>query len=131
MRFLEEKVNPNELSPLTLAFVGDCVYELFVRESLVCEANRPVNDLHKLSTAKVCAGFQAEALKKIDCVLTEKEKAVAKRGRNAHSNHTAKNASVIDYRLATGLESLFGYLYLNGESDRLKELFKIIIEENQ
>lgn len=123
MRLFDEPVSPRQLSPLTLAFVGDAVYELLVREFLACEANRPVHELNRRSTEVVRAGAQAQALKKIASLLSEEEQAVVRRGRNAHPNHSAKNASVTDYRLATGLEALFGYLYLSDRTERIRELF--------
>lgn len=126
MRFYDKNCDVNNLSPLTLAFVGDTVFDLFVREKLVCEANRPVNRLHKAATGYVSAAAQAEAVRKIMDKLTEKELSVLKRGRNAHTNHKAKNASEGDYHYATGLEALFGYLYLSNETDRLRELFDLI-----
>lgn len=125
-RFLTAPCNPKTLSPLNLAFVGDTVFDLFVRESLVCQANRPVNKLHKQATQMVKAQAQAAAAEKILPVLTEEELSVFKRGRNAHVNHKAKNASEGDYHYATAVEALFGYLYLSGELDRLRELFEII-----
>ncbi len=128
-RFFDEKCDPSQLSPLTLAFVGDTVFDLFVREELVCEANRPVKKLHNLASAKVNAAAQASYAKKLMEILTEKELGVLKKGRNAHTNHKAKNMSESDYHLATGLEALFGYLYLEGNIERLRELFEIIRTE--
>ncbi len=128
MRLFDKNCDVNNLSPLTLAFVGDTVFDLFVREKLVCEANRPVNRLHKAATEYVKASAQAEAVRKITDKLTEKELSVLKRGRNAHTNHKAKNASEGDYHYATALEALFGYLYLSGETERLRELFDLITD---
>lgn len=127
MRFFDMDCNPSQLSPLTLAFVGDAVFDLFVRERLVCLANRPVNRLHSLAVSLVKASSQARAAKRLSEKLTEKELSVLKRGRNAHTNHKAKNASESDYHYATGLEALFGFLYLSGESDRLRELFELTL----
>lgn len=117
--------DPRRLSPLTLAFIGDSVYDLFVREMLVREANRPANRLHNLAVERVCAAAQADAARKLwdSGFLTDEEVAVLKRGRNAHTNHLPKNASEQDYHLATGLEALFGFLYLSGNKQRLNELF--------
>lgn len=115
------------ISPLTLAYVGDCVFELLVRERLVCLANRPVNDLHRLCVQQVRADAQAEAARRILPELSEKEESIFKRGRNAHTGHTPKNQSEKDYHYATGLETLFGYWYLNGEMKRLNEIFSLII----
>ncbi len=128
-RLYGKNCDVNNLSPLNLAFVGDTVFDLFVRERLVCEANRPVHKLHKSATGMVKASAQAAAAEKISDKLTEKELSVLKRGRNAHTNHKAKNADVVDYHYATGLEALFGYLYLSGETERLRELFEMIIAE--
>ena len=127
MRFFDGDCNPSQLSPLTLAFVGDAVFDLFVRERLVCLANRPVNRLHSLAVSLVKASSQARAAKRLSEILSEKELSVLKRGRNAHTNHKAKNASESDYHYATGLEALFGFLYLSGESDRLRELFELTL----
>lgn len=117
--------DPKRLSPLTLAFVGDSVFDLLVREMLVVEANRPANRLHNLAVERVCAGAQADAARKLwdGGSLTDEEIAVLKRGRNAHAHHLPKNASEQDYHLATGLEALFGYLYLSGSEARVRELF--------
>ena len=123
------KCDVNMLSPLNLAFVGDTVFDLFVRERLVCQANRPVNKLHNKAAAVVKASAQAKAVERIRDRLTEQEQSVIRRGRNARVNHKAKNMSEADYHLATGLEALFGYLYLKGETDRLGEIFEMIIEE--
>ncbi len=126
-RLLKEKdVKPNELSPLTLAFIGDTVFDLLVREELICKANRPANDLHNLAVQKVKASAQAGFIEKIMPHLTEAELAVYKRGRNAKSGHLPKNASQSDYHMATGFEALIGYLYLSDEIERIKELFHII-----
>ncbi len=120
--------NPKQLSPLTLAFVGDGVFELFVREKLVCQGNCPVNALHKRSVEQVCCGAQAVAAKKLLPLLTEEEAAVYNRGRNAHVGHVPKNAKVADYHAATAFEALFGYVYLSGDLERLRMLFQIACE---
>ena len=126
-RLLKHKdVKPNELSPLTLAFIGDTVFDLLVREDLICTANRPANDLHNLAVKKVKASAQAEFIEKLLPELTEKEVAVFKRGRNAKVGHLPKNASQSDYHAATGFEALIGYLYLSDEIERITELYKII-----
>ncbi len=126
MRFLKDAVDPVALSPLTLAFIGDCVYELFVREALVTEANRPAGELHAQKVRYVSAAAQAKAYRFIEDSLTEKESNIFKRGRNAHTTHTPKNMTNADYHTATGIEALFGFLYLSGEAERLRELFGII-----
>lgn len=122
--------NPNMINPLSLAFVGDAVYTLEVRRRLTLDSLRHVNDLHKESVKYVNAASQSQAVKKLLPVLTEEEESIFKRGRNAHAGHTPKNQSEGDYHYATGLEALFGYLYLNGKSERIKELFEIIWSES-
>lgn len=117
----------DEISPLTLAFVGDGVYDLLVREYLVRKANRPVGELNKIKVSLVNCRSQAEFAKQLLSHLTEKELSVYKRGRNAAPKCTPKNGSVADYHSATGLESLFGYLYLNGEKERISNLFDLIL----
>ncbi len=128
--FIKNESNPKQLSPLNLAFIGDCVYEMLVRESLVAKANRPVNDLHRLSVNYVSAKAQTQAYDKIKDLLTEEEEAVFKRGRNAKVGHNPKSATQGEYHIATGVEALFGYLYLSGETERIKELFGIIIKDD-
>ena len=114
--------NVNELSAGTLAFVGDAVYGLLVRERL-SETNRPSGELHRLSVVFVNANAQAEAFKIIEQVLTEKELSEYKHGRNLHTNNVPKQSTVAQYHSATGLEALFGYLHLSGQTDRVNELF--------
>lgn len=128
MRFIDNKVNAKQLSPLNLAFIGDAIYEIFVREMLVCNANRPVNDLHRESVKYVSAQAQTAAFEKIKDVLTEEETAQFKRGRNAKVGHSPKSASEAEYHTATGVEALFGYLYLSDRHDRIRQLFDIIIK---
>lgn len=130
-RFYDAPCNPKLLSPLTLAFVGDAVFEVFVRERLVCLANRPVNDLHRQSVKQVCGRAQARFSEKLIPLLTEEECDIFRRGRNAHTNHVPKNSEVSDYHAATGFESLFGYLYLCGRLERLNELFCLICGEEK
>ena len=116
----------DDFSPLTLAFVGDGVYDLLVREYLVRQANRPVGELNKIKVAMVNCKSQAQFAAKLMPYLTEKETAVYKRGRNAAPKSTAKNGTIAEYHSATGLECLFGYLHLNGENQRIAELFERI-----
>lgn len=125
-RFFNGECDPKLLSPLTLAFIGDTVYDLFVREELVCQANRPVGKLHNAAVRLVNAQSQARAAEIIAPLLSEEELSVFKRGRNAKPHHLPKNASESDYHHATGLEALFGYLYLQGNIERLRELFDYI-----
>ena len=113
-----------ELSPLVLAYIGDAVYEIMVRTMVVSRGNMPVNKMHKASREFVKAKGQSDFYFRVEDMLTEEEKAVFKRGRNAKSHTMAKNAEMIDYKHATGFEALFGYLYLDGRIDRLYELFE-------
>lgn len=128
-RLYGKECDPKQLSPLALAFVGDAVFELFVRERLVCMGNRPVNKLHRLSVEQVCASAQAESVEKLLPMLTEEETEILRRGRNAHTNHVPKNAEVSQYHAATAFEALFGYLYLNGNIERLRAIFSFICGE--
>ncbi len=117
--------NVNLLSPSVLAFVGDGVYGLCVRTKLAL-INRPSGELHKLSVQYVKASAQAKAFEIIQDILSEEEMAVFKRGRNFHTNGTPKSATAKEYHTATGVEALFGYLYLDDKQDRIDELFNII-----
>ena len=119
-----------EMSPLTLAFIGDGVYELLVREYIVAQGNCSVKKLHSRKVELVRCEAQSRALsEKLWPLLTEEEREAALRGRNAHVGHVPKNAQIGDYHGATALEALFGYLYLKGESLRIRELFTKIVEE--
>lgn len=111
---------------MTLAFLGDAVYEQMVRERLVLIANMPVNNLHRAAVKKVCAVYQSKAYEAVSPLLTEEETAIIKRGRNASNHAVPKNSNPIDYRRATGLECLFGYLHLLGDKDRMEALFQVI-----
>ena len=123
------KTDAKRLATATLAFVGDAVYGLLVRERL-SYIEAPVGELHKASVAKVCALAQSEAYDRLEDMLSEDELAVLKRGRNLNSNHVPKNAETLNYRRATGVEALFGYLYLSGETQRLEELFDAVWQES-
>lgn len=123
-----KEINVNDYSPLTLAYIGDGIYEIVVRTIIVDEANRQVNKIHKASSQLVKAQSQAKMLHLIMDMLTEEEKSIYKRGRNAKAVTRAKNASMSDYRVATGFEALMGWLYLSGQSDRMMELMKTGIE---
>jgi ribonuclease-3 family protein len=114
-------------SPLTLAFLGDAVYELLVREALVKEGNRPVNKLHTLSVERVRAAFQAEAAERLADTFTEEEADIFRRGRNAGGVHVPKSSSPAEYRRATGFEAVFGYLYLQNNRERIRELFEAVM----
>lgn len=128
MRLYDKEINADILSPLTLAFTGDAVFSLFIREMLVCDANRPVGQLHKLSVQSVKASAQARAMREIMPMLNDTELSVFKRGRNAHTSHTPKNQSGCDYHYATGFEALVGYLYLKDEDERLNQLLSEVIK---
>ena len=119
-----EKQDICSYSPLTLAYIGDAIYELIIRSMIVTEGNAPVNKMHKRSSSFVKAETQAEFIKYMldNELLNEEEMRIYKRGRNAQSYTKAKNASVTDYRMATGFEALVGYLYLSGQSERMMEL---------
>ena len=114
------------LSPLGLAYIGDCIFELMVRERIISKGNMPVHKLHKRTVSYVCASAQAQAVTVIEGSLSEDEIAIYKRGRNANGNHVPKNANPADYRKATGLEALFGYLHLTAQHERVNELFECI-----
>jgi len=117
-----------QYSPLTLAYIGDGFFELIIRTYLVEQTNEPVKKLHSKASSIVKAETQAKLIQLIQEDLTEDELRVYKRGRNAKSSTTAKNAGVGDYRKATGLEALFGYLYLKGNTDRALYLVKLGFE---
>lgn len=123
-----EKVEAKQYSPLTLAYIGDGIYEIIIRSILVGKANAPVNVLNKKASSIVKAEAQANLIHAIEEELTEEELAVYKRGRNAKSYTSAKNASIRDYRTATGFEALMGYLYMDNQMDRALELVKLGLE---
>ncbi len=120
-----------QYSPLALAFLGDAVYERLVRERLLMEANMPVGKLHELTIKKVCAEFQAGAVDRISDKLSESETEMLRRGRNASGMTVPKHASVAEYRKATGLECLFGYLELTGDEKRIEEIFEACMESSE
>lgn len=125
MLFTADGLNPREYSPLALAYIGDTVYDLFIRTKVLSKGNRHVTEMHKESVSFVKAHSQSVSAYALEEFLTEDELRVLKWGRNAKSNTTPKNADVTEYRMATGFETLVGYLYLSGETDRLKELLEI------
>lgn len=118
------ELKPNEVAPLILAYIGDAVYEVAVRTAEISKGNRAMNRLHRDSIHLVNAKAQADMIEKIMPMLTEEELSIYKRGRNAKSNTSAKNASIGDYRKATGFEALIGYLFLCERTDRMVELIK-------
>ena len=125
--FIEIKRSMQEvklLPPLTWAYVGDCVYELYIRTKLVNETHMKPHALHIESIKYVKAGAQSEILKRIYDELTEEEKDIVRRGRNAENHHLPKNCDVQDYMHSTAFEALIGYLYLTKNEKRIKELLK-------
>lgn len=128
MKDFEFEVNPQQYSPLSLAYIGDAVYELYIRTYIMKSINMPVSKLHKASTRYVSARAQAKSIKSIMDILSEEELGAYKRGRNAHSYTSAKNADIIDYRMATGLEALIGYVYIKKDIPRLEELISLCIK---
>lgn len=130
--FLNVKLSETEIraiSNLGLAHIGDCVYELMVRSRIICSGRSTSAGLHRETVKYVSAPAQAAAVEKILPLLSEEERGVYRRGRNTRVNSVPKNADLSQYHAATGLEALFGWLYLNGCHDRLNELFAIIMEE--
>lgn len=122
-------VDPRTLNSLALAFIGDTIFDLLTRGMIIAEGNAPVNTMHKKAKSIVNATSQSKMYSAIENKLTEEELGVLKRGRNAKSHTSAKNQSIIDYRRATGVEALFGYLYLKGEYDRIEELYNVGLKE--
>ena len=123
----KNEIEVNMMSPLTWAYVGDAVYELYIRTHLVNKTNLKPHKLHIEAIKFVKAQSQAQALKKIEVNLTEKEKEIVRRGRNTENHHVAKNASVQEYMYSTAFEALIGYLYLTNQEKRIKELVEMII----
>ena len=122
----QDKNKIKQMNPLVLAFVGDGVETLFVRAKVALSGDQKANALHKRASAEVNAHAQSEQAERVLPYLTEEEKDVFLRARNSKSRHHAKNFSVTDYRRASGWEAVIGYLYLTGETDRLKELFELM-----
>lgn len=116
------------LSPLVWAYVGDSVYELFIRTHLINNSNAKPHKLHIESIKYVKAKAQADILKKITDNLTEEEKDVVRRGRNTENHHVAKNSNVADYSQSTAFEALIGYLYLTKQDERLEEILNMCID---
>ncbi len=127
----ELKNNEREFSSLALAFIGDSVFDLFARTYVLSQGNISVDKMNAKARRIVNAKAQSRMYHRIEELLDEEELGVLKRGRNANSHTMAKNQTVADYRHATGLEALFGYLYLKGETKRLNELFLICLEDSE
>ena len=113
-----------QMSPLTLAYIGDTVYDLYVRTLLLYQSDATVHSLHLQASRKVRASAQAEVLERLLPLLNEQEASVYRRGRNAHMGTIPRSASIGQYRAATGLEAVFGYLYLKGDDARIRELMR-------
>ena len=127
-QFQLEEIDIRTYSPLTLAYIGDAAYEMVIRSILVMQGNCPVGQFHQRASRLVKAPTQSKMMEYIEPLLTEEETHVYKRGRNAHSSTTAKNASVIEYRRATGFEAIMGYLYLKQDWKRMIDLVKVGLE---
>lgn len=124
-----KEISITDYSPLTLAYIGDGIYEMIIRTILVDEANRQVHKIHKSASNLVKAGVQAQMIHLIMDRLTEEEQVIYKRGRNAKAVTRAKNASMSEYRTATGFEALMGWLYLTEQSERMMELIQYGLEQ--
>lgn len=120
-----KEVDAASYSPLVLAFIGDCIYDLIIKTMIISEGNRQVQKLHEETSQFVQAAAQSRMMRAMQQNLTEEEHSIYRRGRNAKSVSPAKNQSIIDYRRATGFEALLGYLYLKKEYKRLMELIEI------
>lgn len=125
---IEAQSRATQLSPVALAFMGDAVYETLVRGYLINELRLPSSKLHLACVGFVKASSQAFAVKEIMPSLSDEEQKIFRRGRNANTTHVPKNAAPADYRYATGLEALFGYLYICGRQERVLEIFRAIVE---
>lgn len=123
-------VDFSQYGALALAYMGDCVYEIKIREYLMRRANMPVNTLHKMAKKYVSAASQSMFVDKVLPLLNEEEESVFHRGRNAKPHTTPKNMTLADYKKATGLESLMGWLYLSGNQKRIDEIMEIILKED-
>ena len=124
----EDNLSLKAVPTLNLAFIGDGVFDLLVREHLVRAGNNPVGELNKAKVQMVNCKSQAAFMKVLIPALTDEEIEVYKRGRNTKVNSASKHSTLSDYHAATGLEALFGYLYLKGDNERIKELFALIIQ---
>ena len=123
--------DPRQIPALNLAYVGDTIYDLYVRAYLIHTRPETVHNLHLLSARMVCAQGQARAFFALEGQLSEEELAVYRRGRNAHSGTVPKNANVTDYRVATGLETLLGHLWVLGREERIDEFMAVAVQVNE
>ncbi|MCT4542666.1 MAG: ribonuclease III [Vallitalea sp.] len=117
-----KNINPRQYSPLVLAYIGDSVFDLIIKSKVINDGNAPVNKLHRKTSNYVKASAQAQLFREIEDLLTEEEISIYKRGRNAKSGTVPKNADLMDYKMATGLEALIGFLYLNKKFERIIDL---------
>ena len=134
MEIIERKkdfMDVKMLSPLTWAYIGDSVYEMYIRTYLVNKTKLKPHKLHIESIKYVKVKSQADILKKIECILTSEEKDIVRRGRNAENHHLPKNADPADYMYSTAFEALIGYLYLTKQDERLKEILEKCITPNE
>lgn len=122
-----KKGDVNAYSPLVLAYVGDAVYEIYIRTMMVSKGNAPVHKLHKQSVAYVKAKAQSDNIHRILELLTQDEQDAVRRGRNAKSGNIPRNTDIDEYKYATGFEALLGYLYLRGEYERLRQVLKMSV----
>ena len=129
--FGDSKVKPEQYSALGLAYIGDGVFDLIIRTIVLDMGNGKVKNFHRITSSIVKAESQAKITKAILDELTEEENAIYKHGRNAKTATSAKNASIVDYRIATGFEALIGYLYLNNRLERALELIKMGLERTE
>jgi ribonuclease-3 family protein len=128
LQFFAPSEPPHLVSPLALAYLGDAVYDLYVRQYVLSRPSRRPNQLHREATRYVSAKAQAKAVRIIDGELTEEERDMLRRGRNAKSHAAPKNTDVLDYRYSTGFECLIGYLYLSKRYERLGTLMRMTLE---
>ena len=126
--FGERTVDLRTYSPLTLAYIGDAVFEIIIRTLIVEKGQQAANMLHKCTTKIVCAQTQAKMADTLQSIMTEREQDIYRRGKNTKLHSSAKNASLSDYRKATGFEALCGYLFLKGETARIMELVKLALD---
>ena len=125
INIVKDEKEVNMMSPLTWAYIGDCVYELYIRTQLVNTTNLKPHKLHIESIKYVKAKAQADLLKKIENILSDSEKDIVRRARNAENHHLPKNADPADYMYSTAFEGLIGYLYLTKQDERLQEILKM------
>ena len=129
--FDSQVITDKHYSAQCLAYIGDAVFELYVRKMLLSDGNRPVNALNKRARQYVSAAAQAAMYHRIESLLTQEEQSVMRRGRNLHSHSKAKNADISEYRHATGLEALFGCLFVNEQHERLAEVFELCVNVSE